>query len=511
MSTPLTETAAGPPGRDAAPRQYDAGDIPGQEAAPAGMSPRKQALWRAAEALAPRNDRLNARNRYFHDEDARYLRFLIGPGQRILELGCGTGNLLAALAPSLGVGVDFSPAMIALARQRHPDLTFQVGDVEDPALFERLGGRRFDVILMSDIVGSLDDVQRCFAQLHRFCTPETRIVVGDYSRGWEPILRTAEALDLKTPTPSQNWLSSEDIARFMALCDFEEIRRELRVLLPKRLLGIGPFINRFVATLPLLRRLCVRSFLLFRSRLAMLPETPSVSVIIPVRNERGNIENAIRRLPIFAREQEIIFVEGHSGDGTLEEINRVIGAYPQRRISAAVQDGKGKGQAVRQGFDMARGDILIILDGDLTVPPEDIPKFYDVLASGRGEFANGSRLVYPLERESMRFLNLLANRLFALFLGFMLNQRLTDTLCGTKAMSRSSYRRLAQGRGYFGDFDPFGDFDLIFGAAKLNLKSVEIPVRYFPRTYGQTQISRFRHGWMLLKMALVAWWKFKAI
>src|SRR5262249_50018158 len=249
----------------------------------------------------------------------------------------------------------------------------------------------------------------------------------------------------------------------------------------------------------------------FRSRLARPPGNPSASVIIPVRNERGNIESAIRRLPVFAPEQEIIFVEGHSRDGTMEEIRRVIAAHPDRHISAAVQEGKGKGQAVRQGFGMARGDILIILDGDLTVPPEDIPKFYDVLASGRCEFANGSRLVYPLERDSMRFLNLLANRLFALFLGFMLNQRLTDTLCGTKAMSRANYRRLAEGRSYFGEFDPFCDFGLIFGAAKLSLKSVEIPVRYFPRTYGETQISPFRHGWMLLKMALLAWWKFKAI
>jgi SAM-dependent methyltransferase len=493
------------------PPPKQTGPEPAYNAAAARLSQRKQTLWEAAQAIAPRIDALNARNEYFHATDARYLRFLIGSGRSVLELGCGTGDLLASLAPTDGVGVDFSPAMIEVARSRHAGLTFHIGDVEDPSLFDSLGARTFDVILLSDIVGALDDVQRTLMQLHRFCRAETRIIVADYSRLWEPILRAAEALELKTPTPSQNWLSSEDIGRFMMLCDFEEIRREIRILLPKRLLGIGPFVNRFIATLPLLRQLCVRNFLVFRSRPAAGRSTPSASVVIPVRNERGNIENAIKRLPVFAPGQEIIFIEGHSGDGTLEEIHRVMAAYPERNIVVAEQGGKGKGQAVREGFDMARGDILIILDGDLTVPPEDIPKFYDVLASGRCEFANGTRLVYPLERGAMRFLNLLANRLFALLLSFMLNQRFTDTLCGTKAMTRANYRRLAEGRSYFGDFDPFGDFDLIFGAAKLSLKSVEIPVRYFPRTYGTTQISRFRHGWMLLHAVVVAWWKLRAV
>jgi SAM-dependent methyltransferase len=475
------------------------------------LSTRKRVLWETAEHQAPEIDRLNARNSYFHAEDIRYLRFLIPPGLRVLELGCGTGNLLAALDPVEGIGIDFSPAMIRIAERRHPQLEFQLGDIEDPSVIDGLAGRTFDVILLCDTIGSLDDVQRSFVLLHRLCRPETRIIVVYHSRLWEPILRAAEALGLKTPTPKQNWLSAADIGVFLALCDFQQIKREWRMLLPKRLLGLGPFVNRFVATLPLLRRLCVRNYLVFRSMRSASSERPSASIIIPCRNERGNIENAVRRLPVFVPEQEIIFIEGHSLDGTLEEIRRVIAAYPQLDIKVAVQDRKGKGDAVRKGFDMARGDILMILDADLTMPPEDMPKFYEVLASGKGEFVNGSRLVYPLEKQAMRFLNLLANRAFAVLFSYMLNQRFTDTLCGTKALSRANYRKLTEARSYFGDFDPFGDFDLIFGAAKLNLTSVEIPVRYFPRRYGTTQISRFRHGWLLLRMVVFAWWKLKAI
>jgi len=475
------------------------------------LSARKRAIHDAAERLAPDLEAWRQRNRYFHDEDARYLQFLIRPGVRVLELGCGNGDLLASLRPSEGVGVDFSPATLALARQRHPHLEFRLGDVEEIATIQSLGARPFDVILLSDTIGSLDDIQRTFELLHQICTTETRIVVSYYSRLWEPVLRLAERFRLKMPTRTQNWLSTEDIAAILALADFEEIKQEWRQILPKRLAGLGPLVNRFLGTLPLLRKLCVRNYLVLRSRRVVRARQPSLSVIVPCRNERDNIEAAVRRVPQIAPLQEIIFIEGHSQDGTWDEINRVIAAYPRLRIKGAVQDGKGKGDAVRKGFDMAEGDLLMILDADLTMPPEDLGKYYEVLASGKGEFVNGSRLVYPMEDEAMQFLNLVANRIFAILFTYLLNQRFTDTLCGTKALSRAHYQQLVAGRSYFGNFDPFGDFDLIFGAAKLNLKSLEVPIRYMARTYGETQISRFRHGLLLLRMVVFAWWKLKAV
>ncbi len=477
----------------------------------ARLGPRKQGFLDSAERLAPEIGRWRERNRYFHEEDARYLRFLIRPGLRVLELGCGRGDLLAGLAVARGVGIDFSPAMIAAARQAHPALEWRVGDVEDPAVIADLAAETWDVILLSDTIGSLDDIQLAFEGLRQLCNPDTRIVVSYYSGIWEPAIRLAETLGLKTPTRAQNWLSTDDIRAILELAGFEQIKREWRMLAPKRLFGIGALVNRTLAVLPGIRRLCVRNYLVLRRTRLDTANAPSLSVIIPCRNERGNIEPAVRRLPQMAPRQEIIFIEGHSRDGTLEEIERVVAAYPGLDIKVSVQDGKGKGDAVRKGFDMATGDLLMILDADLTVPPEDLPKFYRVLATGKGEFANGSRLVYPMEDEAMRFLNLVANRGFAMIFSYLLNQRLTDTLCGTKALSRQHYRDLVAGRGYFGEFDPFGDFDLIFGASKLNLKLVEVPIRYLARTYGETQISRFRHGWLLLRMVVFAFWKLKAI
>jgi glycosyltransferase involved in cell wall biosynthesis len=223
------------------------------------------------------------------------------------------------------------------------------------------------------------------------------------------------------------------------------------------------------------------------------------------------IEAAVTRLPTFCNDMEIPFVEGHSKDGTLEEIHRVIAANPDKDIKVLVQDGVGKADAVFKAFKCARGDVVMILDSDLTVPPEQLPKFWNALASGKGEFVNGTRLVYPMEKEAMRFLNLVANRIFSILFTWLLNQRFTDTLCGTKALLRSDYERIKKDERYFGDFDPFGDFQLIFGASKLSLKVVEVPIRYANRVYGETQISRFRHGILLLRMVAFAYRKLKAL
>jgi glycosyltransferase involved in cell wall biosynthesis len=241
------------------------------------------------------------------------------------------------------------------------------------------------------------------------------------------------------------------------------------------------------------------------------PEEVTCSVIVPCRNEKGNIEQAVRRIPDMGKHTEIIFVEGHSEDGTLDECRRVRDKYSQRDISVLVQNEKGKGDAVRAGFAHAKNDILMILDADLTVAPEDLPKFFEAIVHGKGEFINGSRLAYQMEKEAMRFLNLLGNKFFSNAFTYLLEQRIRDTLCGTKVLWKEDYNRIITGREYFGDFDPFGDFDLLFGAAKLNLKIVEIPIRYRERTYGSTQISRFKHGLLLLKMTFFALKKIKFI
>jgi SAM-dependent methyltransferase len=474
------------------------------------MSARKQAVRRLADANAPKRERWLQRGAFFHDEDLRYLKFLITEGARVLELGCGTGGLLAALKPSFGVGVDLSEGMIAQARRTHPNLTFFIGDVEDPSFVRSLPGP-FDFIVVVDTLGALDDCQGMLENLHGLCTRETRVVIGHFSHLWYPALRFAEMVGLKMPQPPQNVLSPADVHLLATLVDFEAVKSEARLLLPVRLFGLGRLVNRFLAPFPLIRQLCLRHYTICRSLRLPAADVGSVTIVVPARNERGNIEAVVERIPRFVEALEIIFVEGHSGDGTWQEIGRIVAAYPHYDIKAMRQPGNGKGDAVFAAFEVARGDVLIILDADLTVPPEQLPKFWEAIRSGKGEFVNGSRFVYPMEQQAMRFLNLVANKVFSVLFTWLLSQRFTDTLCGTKALCRSDYARLKAGRSYFGDFDPFGDFDLIFGASKLSLKAIEVPVRYASRSYGETQISRFRHGLLLLRMIFFAFMRIKAM
>jgi SAM-dependent methyltransferase len=469
---------------------------------------RKQLIQENADKYAQSRDNWIKKNKYFYNDDYSYMRFLVNKNKRILDLGCGTGELLKVLNPSFGVGVDFSKEMIDVAKSKHPEFTFIQGDLEDPSVLSCIDGS-FDYIIMSDTIGYLDDCETAFSNLHSLCNSKTRLIISYYSWHWEPILRFGEKTGLAMPSPGLNWLTSKDAIGFLYLANFEMVKQEWRQLIPKKFFGLGSLINRFFGTLPFISRLALRNYIVARPIQENNHRELSTTILVPCRNEKGNVENAIKRIPNFCDDIEIIFVEGGSQDGTFDEINRVIGLYPNKDIKVFQQEGKGKGDAVRKGFANARGEVLMILDADLTVPPEDLTKFYNAIASGKGEFINGTRLIYPMEEEAMRYLNYFGNRVFALLFTWLLNQRITDTLCGTKVLTKESYDEIAKNKDYFGDFDPFGDFDIIFGAMKNNLKCVEVPIRYRAREYGETQIDRFRHGILLFKMVWFAYKKMK--
>ncbi len=446
---------------------------------------------------------------FFSREYHRRLRELfslaISPGQRVLEIGCGNGDLLAAVKPAQGVGVDFSLEMLALARQRHPGLTFLEADAHELALTGP-----FDAIILSDLFNDVWDVQTVLERLRPLCHPGTRLVLNSHSRVYQPALVAAGSLGLARQLLPQNWLTPEDITNLLYLAGFEVIRLEKEILLPLPVPLLREFCNKILIKLWPFSAFAWTN--LFVARLAPQVAAPtSVSVIIPARNEAGNIEAAFQRVPKMGSHTEIIFVEGHSKDDTYATIERAIAAHPEWDAKVFKQPGKGKADAMRLGYEKASGQVLMILDADLTVRPEDLPRFYDALVSGRGEFINGVRLVYPMQEQAMRFLNLLGNKFFSLAFSWLLGQPIKDTLCGTKVLYRRDYDRIAANRAYFGDFDPFGDFDLIFGAAKQNLKIVDLPIRYQERTYGQTNIDRWRHGVLLFRMLAIAAFRLKFI
>jgi SAM-dependent methyltransferase len=442
--------------------------------------------------------RVGETGRYYQHLLRRQYAFWVPPGLRVLEVGCGLGDLLAAVKPARGVGLDFSLAMIALARQRHPELDFQAVDAAEVSAAEK-----FDYILLADLVNDLPDVQAVFERLQCAAHTRTRLVVSFFNNLWRPVLNLAAKLGLKSPTLLQNWLSADDVRNLLHLADWEVIKTETRILWPVRTPVWSWFCNRWLA--PLLPPLCFTVGVIARPKPRPDPASQyRCSVAIPTRNEAGNIEEAVRRTPEMGQGTEIIIIEGHSTDDTWAEIQRVAAKYPLRNIRVLKQQSRGKGGAVREAFAAATGDLLFILDADLTVPPEELPKFYEAARSGTAEFVNGVRLVYPMEEQAMQFLNMVANKAFGLTFSWLLGQKLKDTLCGTKVLFRADYEAIARNRAYFGDFDPFGDFDLLFGAAKLNLRMVDLPIRYRARTYGQTNIHRWRHGWLLLRMVCFA-------
>jgi SAM-dependent methyltransferase len=458
----------------------------------------RRAHW---DAFARRLDTWSGWEGYYRRRLTQVYQFLVAPGQRVLEIGCAQGDLLAELRPSLGIGLELSGEVLKRAARRHPQLRFIQADAHDLGLKET-----FDAIILSDLVNDLWDVQGVFQQVAQLATGRTRIILNAYSRVWELPLAIARRVGLAKPTLDQNWLTVEDIAGLLSLADLEVIRHWEEVLWPLPTPLLAAWANRYLVKLWPFKTLAVTNFIVARRRPQRqpMPKEPLVSVIIPARNEAGNIPQIFARTPAMGRGTELVFVEGHSKDDTYAAIEKAILDHPERRCQLLRQTGVGKGDAVRLGLARASGDILMILDADLTVPPEDLPRFYEVLRSGNGEVASGVRLVYPMEREAMPFLNLVGNKFFSLAFSWLLGQPIKDTLCGTKALWRADYERIAANRSYFGDFDPYGDFDLLFGAAKLNLKIIEVPIRYRERTYGATNIQRWRHGWLLLRMVLFA-------
>lgn len=467
------------------------------------MEKGQQLLLDYFEKTASKRDRWKRKNRFYQNTIERQYTFSIPEGSTVLELGCSTGDLLNKVKPSIGIGVDFSESVIEIARKKYPHLEFHLADALDfiPKI-------EIDYIIISDLITSLWDIQAFFRNVRSYVSPRTRIIISSYNYIWEPILNLGEMLGLKAKQPLQNWLTLKDIENVLRLEDFEIIKIERKLLFPKYIPFFNLIMNKFLANLPGFNSLDLIQFITARP-LYSKPHDFSVSIVVPARNEKGNIENAIKQTPEFGAHQEFIFIEGNSSDGTYEEMLRVQKIYPEKDIKVMKQTGKGKGNAVREAFDAGNCDILMILDADLTTPPEDMPKFYAALHNNKGEFINGCRLVYPMEKEAMRFLNYLGNKFFGWFFSYLLGQRVKDTLCGTKVLFKKDYEKIIANRSYFGDFDPFGDFDLLFGAAKLNLKITEVIVHYRDRTYGSTQISRFSHGWLLIKMSLFAARKIK--
>ena len=465
-----------------------------------------ESIRKIYDKLAPERQKWRSRNRLYHDTVFQICKENMPPEASVLHIGSGTGALLHRLRPKRGLGFDISPVAVKIAKENYPELEFRDGSEEDLSKINE----KFDYVIIS--VSHLFDIWAIFLHIHKVLKPDGRLLVLHINYVWQPILELASKLHLVLKQPVQNYLPYEDIVTQLYLTDYKIIKHDATLIFPKNLKPFSAFLNTKAEKWPLLRQFRMIGYIIAVPESKPKPlRDMSCSVIVPCRNEVGNIENLVRRLPALSLNTEIIFIDGKSTDGTVEKIKEMIEKYKgiKQIILLHQKVCDGKASAVWQGFEAAQNEIFFILDSDLTVPPEDLPKFYRAIVQGKAAFVNGTRLVYPLEKEAMRFLNFLANKMFGLIFTWLLEQRIKDTLCGTKVLTKKNYERIKALSSYFGDFDPFGDFLLLFGASYLGLKIIEVPIRYQARTYGEIKIKRFKHGFLLLKMTIIAFVKLK--
>jgi len=439
-------------------------------------------------------------SKFYKDTITKTYKFLIPEESRILEIGSGHGDLLAALKPSHGVGIDVSENMVRLAKEKNPNINFYQMDAEN----FNLDKDKFDYIILSDVVNELWDLQKVLEKIKPNCTSRTRIIFNYFSHLWKQPLQVGSFFQLNNLSDNLNWFTTNDIKNLLNLTGYSSIKSFSEIILPIKIPLVSNLVNRFFPKIFPFNWFSLTNFLIAKPDDLNDNLDKTVSVVIAARNEKGNIDELLKRIPNLGKGTEVIFVEGHSTDGTYEKIVESIKDFKNFDCKVFKQNGIGKGDAIRLGFEKSKGEILMILDADVTVDPEELKRFYDVITHGKGEFVNGVRLVYPYQDQAMRFANLVGNKFFAIGFTWLLGQPIKDTLCGTKVLLAEDYKKISKNRNYFGDFDPFGDFDLLFGAAKLNLKIVELPIRYKARKYGSTNISRWQHGLLLLRMLIFA-------
>lgn len=424
---------------------------------------------------------------YYHTRIKKTFSFIIPPNKKILFFGSNSKEILAPLRPAkvISIKTDYQ---------------------------SYIPKEKFDYIILNGALGQSTDMLQVLKHLLRACHPSTRILIYQYNYLWQWILSIAENLNLKRKEGVQNWLSVKDLKTYLNGASFQVTRIFRRTIFPLQFFGLGNLLNFIGVLIPFFDFFKLDQFIIARPEPHLFPQQSpkSLTICITVRSEKDNIEPIVKSIPKICRQQEILFVEGHSTDGTKQEILRVKKKYPHKNIRVMGQPGIGQGDATRVGFKAAKGEIIIIYEGDKTADPRDIQYFYQAMRSGKYEFIEGTRFVYPINNKTMPIINQLGNIFFAKWFSFFLGHRTTDVLCGVKSILKRDFDLLYKRWGFLGFEDPFGDFELIYGATRMGLKFGEIPAHYYPRTYGETKTKPFAHGFYLLKMAAKGYLVFRS-
>lgn len=452
------------------------------------------------DRLAPEYDKWIRRNKFYHNCIKFLYKSIIPARSKVLEAGCATGDLLSCLNPSYGVGIDLSKNMLSIAKQKYPDLIFK--DMDIGAAAKEDFKTKFDYIIMSNLVDFLPDILDTISRARELLDEEGLMIITTENPFWRTLLMLGSIFRLRMPDIPRNYITCLDLKNLVELADFEVIKMGLKFFVPIRIPFVTSILNFIVSEAPFLRNLCLLQYLVIRypQKRRLL----SCSVIIPCHNEADNIVDCINRVPAIGKFTEIIIVDDGSTDDTIQKVEAALKTDSRVKLISFEQN-RGKGQAVKAGCDSAAKDVIIILDADMSVVPEELPKFFVPIQNGKADFVNGSRMIYPMKAQAMRSLNYIGNKFFSLILSWLMEQYISDTLCGTKAFLKRDYLKLSMGR------CEWGDFDLLFGIARLKKKIVEIPVHYQARVAGQSKMRVFKHGILLAKMCLIGFYELKLL
>jgi len=452
-------------------------------------------MARLFDDLAPQYDFWKNKNYYFYQEIERFYKSIIPEGKNVLEISTADGYILNSLKPAHGVGLSMSARMAEKAKEKYQHLNFINTTIEDYK-----AEAQFDYVVIYNFLEYVFDLFDFCSTLHAKVSSGTKIMLTCINPLWRPIMGFAARFKMRAPIEMKNFVTYRDVENIVSVSGFEVIESGYRMFLPIKIPFISHFLNKLIPRLPFLRHLCLVQYIIARPKQnSTIDRSLSCSVVIPCHNEEGNIEECINRVPELGDYTEILIVDDGSTDNTANIVREIQKRKDNVNLISYIPN-KGKGHAVRTGFSAGKGDIQMILDADMAVLPEELTKFYNVLASHQAEFVNGSRMIYDMVPGAMKFLNYLGNKVFGIILSFIIGQRNTDTLCGTKAFYKKDYKSFKMGR------CPWGDFDLLFEAAKMKLKTIEMPVHYYPRVQGESKMKAFKHGLLLLRMCWYGFW-----
>ena len=454
----------------------------------------KEVIKEYFEHVAPDWEHWQKRNSFYHATISNLIAGMIPPSSRVLELGCGLGDLLASLNPSSGIGLNVAQGLTDRASQKHPRLEFHTSDVDSAGL-----PRSFEpqYIVMTNMLDYVHDIWDVMGSLKPAVHEHTLLIITTNNPLWAPLLRLASNLKLRFPESPRNFITNRDICSVLHLQGFDIVEEGLTLPVPKRIPVLGDLINAIVPEVPVLRFVSSLQYIAARPR---IPRPPlSCSVVIPCHNEADNIQECLRRVPNIGTRTEIVVVDDGSTDDTCQRVKEVMAADSRVRL-IVLEKNQGKASAVRAGFEAAEGDVLMILDADMAVTPEELPKFLTPLQDGTADLVNGTRLIYPMHGKAMKVANFLGNKGFCFLASKVIRQRVSDTLCGTKAFLKRDFVRMP-----ISGTEHWGDFDLLFGAARLKLRILEIPVHYTERRAGKSKMRAMIEGWSFLWSCLTGW------